>query len=207
MSYLHVSSQAEIGTNQLSETFFNKITEHFNSKSDTHQRDWSQVQTWQVQLFFFSVVEWILIVNSHSWNTLRASTLKFSGCYSRIYRVPRSGCNLVDIVRDAKALYTAEDKQKREFKSELAWEVLRHKPKWNPVPPTTSIASSVATDTDCTSTRASSPVRPVGKKTSKHSRLSKAKRAREEDDETLAEAKAQAQATQERRVSAMEESN
>lgn len=131
--------------------------------------------------------------------------MKFSGCYARIGQSPRSGSNLIDIIRDAKALYKAEHKKKREFRSELAWEVLRHKTKWSPVPPFSN-SSSVADHEHC-STRASSPICPLGKKSCKRIRLSEAKREREEDDEALDAAKAQVQSIQERRISAMEEAN
>lgn len=45
-SWIHVSSDPEIGTNQSSEMFFKKVADHFNSKIDLHHRDWEQVQTW-----------------------------------------------------------------------------------------------------------------------------------------------------------------
>ena len=47
-SYVHISTQAEVGTGQSAEDFFIKISDHFNSKipnMDRH-RNSKQIQTW-----------------------------------------------------------------------------------------------------------------------------------------------------------------
>lgn len=114
------------------------------------------------------------------------------------------------MIRDAKALYTSQDKKNREFKSDLAWEVLRTEPKWIVSPPApVPVPSSLALTSEASDTskleQPPSPVRPVGKKKAKRVRLIEAQH--DADHETEAEMRAEEMKINKRRVAAIEESN
>ncbi|KAI7944968.1 hypothetical protein MJO28_010663 [Puccinia striiformis f. sp. tritici] len=110
VSYVNVSEQPEFAANQTSETFFRKVADDFNTYSKSHFRSWDVIRT--------------------RWGPLNTATLKFAAIYNALERNPPSGTGgTVDWLETAHATYRAQSKG-ASFGSVLAWQKLRHAPKW-----------------------------------------------------------------------------
>ncbi|KAI7938359.1 hypothetical protein MJO28_015279 [Puccinia striiformis f. sp. tritici] len=110
VSYVNVSEQPEFTANQTSETFFRKVADNFNTYSKSHFRSWDVIRT--------------------RWGSLNTATLKFAVIYNALERNPPSGTGgTVDWLETAHATYRAQSKG-ASFGLVLAWQKLRHAPKW-----------------------------------------------------------------------------
>ncbi|GER37338.1 glutathione S-transferase THETA 2 [Striga asiatica] len=63
------------------------------------------------------------------WGKIQSAVSKFHGIYERLERIPQNGSNMEDLKREAKRAY--EDiNNKKKFKFEHCWEIMRKNPKW-----------------------------------------------------------------------------
>src|ERR1044072_4006271 len=161
-TYLNVSKDPIVGTDQSGKTFWERIEEQYN-----------EFRTRGLVLRKFQQLK-------SRWNTVNGCVQAFVGCYNEATRHKRSGCSEKDIMQEAHLLYVHSNPKGENFRLEHAWRFLKEEPKWmghsistssrqkHSIERAFSSSSNPSTPIDCSEYEHPQPsTRPMGQKAAK----------------------------------------
>jgi len=109
-SWLGVSKDSIIGTDQTGRTFWGKVTMNYNMyRGELREKSERQLKS--------------------RWQKVNAAVQKFVGCYKSAVDLKKSGTTEKDTIEAAKKIYKKDNDHS--FALEHAWQLLKNEPKWN----------------------------------------------------------------------------
>ncbi|GER40340.1 glutathione S-transferase THETA 2 [Striga asiatica] len=127
-AWLYVSIDSDVGSNQKNTQMWNRILMHWKENMG--------VQMWNRILMHWKENMGVSCNSSRNtnslgcrWAKIQSAVSKYHEIYECLERIPQSGSNIDDLKREAMRAY--EDiNNKKEFKFEHCWNIMRKNPKW-----------------------------------------------------------------------------